>query len=140
MNILVSDIANEAVERAIDVGLEKHGKTFVAEAGDLMPLQVCCQTSDGNIIGGLLGNTGNSWLHIWQLWVDESHRNQSIGSQILSAAENEAVRRNCSRAHLETLSFQAIQFYLDRGYEEFGVLPDYVGVHSQHYLRKTLIG
>lgn len=139
MDIQVSDIPDANVDQIIDAGLETHGQQFVTGSTDLVPLQVCCRTSDGRIVGGLLGNTGNTWLHIWQLWVEESSRNQSLGSRILAAAEHEAIRRQCTRAHLETLGFQAIQFYLDRGYEEFGVLPAYVGPHSQHYLRKTLV-
>lgn len=140
MKILVPETSNEIADKAIDEGLESHGKEFVAGASDLVPLQVYCENNDGSIVGGLLGNTGNTWLHIWQLWVAENYRNKSLGSQILATAESEAIHRKCMRAHVETLSFQAVKFYLDHGYEEFGVLPNYVGLHSQHYLRKTLVG
>jgi len=139
VEILVTQNPIDIVEHTIDAGLEAHGARFTPDGGELVPLQVYCRSSDGTILGGMLGNTGNTWLHIWQLWVAESYRGQSLGSKILAAAEREAIQRKCKRAHLETLSFQAVKFYLDRGYEEFGVLPEYVGPYSQHYLRKTLV-
>lgn len=139
MDIVVTECPDEFVERAVDDGLEAHGKQLNVQTESLIPLQVQCRNHDGTLIGGLLGNTGDTWLHIWQLWVAEEWRNQSFGSQILAAAEDEAIKRKCHHAHLETLSFQGVGFYLDRGYEEYGVLQNYVGSHAQHFLRKTLI-
>lgn len=139
MEIIVTKNPIDAVEHAVDAGLEAHGASYAGWGGELVPLQVYCRRNDGTVVGGLLGNTGNTWLHIWQLWVAEEHRGQSHGSALLAAAEHEAIHRKCKRAHLETLSFQAVKFYLDRGYEEFGTLPDYVGSYSLHFLRKTLI-
>lgn len=140
MDIFVTETPDVLVEKAIDAGLDAHGKQLNVQAETLVPLQVQCRSRDGTLIGGLLGNTGDTWLHIWQFWVAEEWRNQSFGSQILAAAEDEAIRRKCRHAHLETLSFQGVSFYLDRGYEEYGVLQNYVGPHAQHFLRKKLIG
>lgn len=140
MKIQVSNQPDDALSQLIDAGLEAHASAAGAAEAHLTPLQVSCRDAEGRLVGGLLGNTGNGWLHIWQLWVTADHRNQSVGTDLLRAAEEEAQRRGCRHAHLETLSFQALKFYLDRGYEEFGQLPMYVGAHSQHYLKKTFIG
>ncbi|MEM9715291.1 MAG: GNAT family N-acetyltransferase [Pseudomonadota bacterium] len=138
MDIKVSDTIEKAVGQLLDTGLDTLSAELAPDEDKPVHLQVCCREADGAVIGGLIGNTGNGWLHIWQFWVTEAHRGQGIGSRILIAAEAEAVRRGCTRAHVETLSFQAPKFYADHGYEEFGVLPGYVGTHAQHYFRKVL--
>lgn len=52
----------------------------------------------------------------------------------------EAVRRGCSRAHLDTLAFQAPAFYEKRGYRVSGALPDFVAGHTRSFVWKRLIG
>ena len=53
-------------------------------------------------------------------------------------AEAEAIRRGCKNAHLDTLSFQALDFYKKYGYTVFGQLDGLPPGHSRYYLRKTL--
>ena len=47
----------------------------------------------GAIVAGLLGGTYWGWLHIDILWVDATLRGQGYGCKLLTAAEQEAVRR-----------------------------------------------
>ena len=68
----------------------------------------------------------------------EEARGQGTGRRILIAAEEEAVRRGCRYAWLDTFSFQARGFYEKLGYSVFGTLEDYPAGHSRYFLRKTL--
>ncbi|HEY9636555.1 MAG TPA: GNAT family N-acetyltransferase [Coleofasciculaceae cyanobacterium] len=81
--------------------------------------------SDENLLGGLIGSTYWQWLYIDIFWVHESCRGEGDGDSLLAAAEQEAVRRGCRYAHLDTFSFQAPEFYQKRGYVIFGELPDF---------------
>ena len=56
----------------------------------------------------------------------------------MAAAEQEAVRRGCSNAFLDTLDFQAPSFYAKRGYEIFGKLANLPPGHTRYYLTKRL--
>jgi GNAT superfamily N-acetyltransferase len=56
----------------------------------------------------------------------------------MDAAEKEARARGCERVFLDTLSFQALEFYTKRGYAEFGRLSGFSGKHDRHYLYKHL--
>ena len=93
---------------------------------------------DGNIIAGILGGTYWGWMYVDILWVHEDHRKRGIGSRLLSAAEKEAVRRGCHHVHLDTMSWQAPEFYKKHGYELIGVLPDIPRGNQKYLLIKAL--
>lgn len=52
--------------------------------------------------------------------------------------EETAARRGCTRAHLDTFSYQARPFYERRGYRVFATLDDYPTGHQRFYMDKTL--
>lgn len=78
------------------------------------------------------------WLCIVVLWVHESFRGAGYGKALLAAAEQEAVKRGCQYAYLDTFSFQALEFYQKRGYVVFGELPNFPQGHSRYFLKKEL--
>ena len=93
----------------------------------------------GNIIAGILGGTYWGWMHIDILWVDENHRKQGLGSQLLNAAESEAIKRGCHSVHVDTMSWQAPDFYKKHGYEIISQLDDIPNGNKKYHLIKKLI-
>ena len=93
---------------------------------------------DGNIIGGILGGTYWGWMYIDILWVREDYRKKGIGSKLLTEAEKEAVKRGCHHVHVDTMSWQAPDFYKKYGYVVVGVLPDIPKGNQKYLLVKTL--
>ena len=88
------------------------------------PLAIFVRDDTGTIRGGLLGETFWQWLHISTVWINESDRGQGLGTRLLVLAEEEGIKRGCISAFLDSLSFQAPDFYLQRGYEIWGELKD----------------
>lgn len=93
---------------------------------------------DGTLAGGLLGDTYWGWLYVGILWLEEGHRRRGYGTRLLAAAEQEARRRGCHHAHLDTMSFQSLPFYEKRGYRVWGELQDLPSGHSRIFLSKKL--
>jgi GNAT superfamily N-acetyltransferase len=94
----------------------------------------------GKIVGGLRAITLWNWLFVNILWVEESFRGKGLGKKMLLAAEQEAVKRGCLHAHLDTFDFQALPFYQRLGYGIFGQLEDYPVGHRRYYLQKRNLG
>lgn len=102
------------------------------------PLALYARDDQGELAGGLLGSTYWGWLSIDILWIREDMRGQGLGSRLLSSAEEEARRRGCRRAHVDTVDFQAPEFYLRHGYTQWGMLEDLPRGHRRHYYQKSL--
>lgn len=104
------------------------------------PLHVMLRDADGAVVGGLTASTYWTWLDIDTLFVPERARGAGTGSQLLRAAETEAVARGARHALLTTFDFQARGFYERHGYRVTGVLDDYPPGHSYYWMRKELNG
>lgn len=103
-----------------------------------VPLSVFIRDQQGEAVAGLVGSTLWDWLRISILAVDNKTRSQGYGSMLMKAAEQEAVKRGCKYAWVDTFSFQAQVFYEKNGYELFGVLDDYPPGHKRLFLKKAL--
>jgi GNAT superfamily N-acetyltransferase len=94
---------------------------------------------EGKVIAGLYGRSYWQWLYVKILWVSEDHQRQGLGRKLMGMAEEEAERRGCIGIHLNTYSFQAVDFYRKLGYTVFGEIQDYPRGETRCYLLKQLI-
>ena len=117
--------------------LAEFNDSIVGEDGHT-PLNIIEYDKDGNIIGGILGGTYWGWMYIDILWVREDCRRKGLGSKLLIEAEKEAVRRGCHHIHVDTMSWQAPDFYKKHGYETIGILPDIPKGNQKYLLMKSL--
>ena len=92
----------------------------------------------GEVVGGLIGETGRGFLSVELFWVTAERRSQGLGTRLLAAAEAEARRRGCRSAYLDTYDFQARPFYERHGYRSFGELAGFPGGRRRFYLVKRL--
>jgi ribosomal protein S18 acetylase RimI-like enzyme len=102
------------------------------------PLVIFIRDSNSEIVGGLVGETHWGWLFISHLWVAQSLRGQGYGREIMLKAEQEAKKRHCDRAWVDTFGFQALDFYERLGYQIFGLLEDYPQEDKRYFLQKQI--
>ncbi|UYZ63798.1 GNAT family N-acetyltransferase [Hymenobacter weizhouensis] len=135
--MIVVEVFREAVPAhydAIAAGIMAHNAAHTGEAHG-QPLTVLAQRNQA-VVGGLWGEVFWGWLKVELLWVQEDLRGQGLGRQLLRRAEAEAQREGATAAHLDTFSFQALEFYQREGYEIFGTLPDFPRGHTRYFLQK----
>jgi GNAT superfamily N-acetyltransferase len=115
--------------------LDESSRSLIGPAQPRL-LVIPIRGDDGTIAGGFWGATMFEWLHVGLLFVPESLRGQGVGSALMATAENEAKKRGCRGAFVDTFSFQAAPFYQKLGFTPFGTLHDYPPGHSQIYFSK----
>jgi GNAT superfamily N-acetyltransferase len=94
--------------------------------------------NSGEPVGGLCGRTAGGWLAIDLIFVPEAVRGMGLATQLIAMAEEEANRRDCHSAWLDTVNPQALTLYRRLGYEIFGELKDYPAGYNRYFLRKRL--
>jgi GNAT superfamily N-acetyltransferase len=129
---------NPEDERYVFDQLTRYNDLKTGIDGNYQPLNLFVRDSEGKIVAGLLGNTYWGWLYVSILWVSEALRGQGYGRKLLRQAEQTALERGAHHAHLDTMSFQALPFYLKEGYTEYGRLDDMPLGHSRYFLQKRL--
>ena len=117
--------------------LYKYNEDIVGNDGH-EPINIVEYDDNGDIVGGIIGGTYWGWMYIDILWVDGDHRRRGIGTRLLHEAENEALKRGCHHVHLDTMSWQAPEFYKKHGYEVIGILPDIPEGNQKYLLIKDL--
>lgn len=101
-------------------------------------IAIFVRDDSGAIVAGISGWAWGSCMEIESLWVHARLRGQGYGRRLLAAAEEEAIRRGCVQAVLNTHSFQAPGFYAKMGYEIYGTVENYPQDEQKIYLRKRL--
>lgn len=101
-------------------------------------LAVFARDEDAAILGGLSGYTAWGWLYVQWLFVDERARGRNLAGGMLEAAEQEAARRGCHGAYIDTFNPVALKVYQRQGYEPFGALADFPPGRTRTFLQKRL--
>ena len=129
--------ATEADIATVHAGLLEFNQPFIPKINQ-GPLHIFLRDEQGGLAGGLLAYCYWGWLSVEILWITKAARRQDYGSRMLALAEQEAVRRGCHHANLDTMSFQALPFYLKHGYEVWGQLDDWPIGPARIFLKKAL--
>jgi GNAT superfamily N-acetyltransferase len=88
----------------------------VAPLRDVRPLAATAALPSGVIVGGAIGRTWGACCELLQLWVDPGHCGKGTATRLLAQFERRGADRGCHTFYLTTLSFQAPDFYRQRGY------------------------
>jgi GNAT superfamily N-acetyltransferase len=129
--------APDSAKQVIRDGLAMHNVAMTGQA-EYYPVGLYLKTEDGEVMGGLLGNIWAGWLFVDLLWIARPLRGQGHGTALLRAAEALSRGRSCHSVLLDTLSFQAPDFYAKHGYEVWGVLDNCPTGHRRIYMQKSL--
>jgi len=115
------NIAFEAHPKDEDLHVLTEGITDYAEQQrDHKPIQQFAffiRDEHQRIKGGCNGAMYYGCIYIDQLWVAKELRHQGFGSKLMLAAENLGKDNGCLFATVNTMEWEALDFYIQLGYE-----------------------
>ena len=88
-----------------------------------------------HIAAAARGVTNMGLVEIRGVWVDADLRGTGMGRAVMVELETEARRRGCTRAALDTYSWQAEGFYRRLGYRDYARLEYPNGTHRLYFVK-----
>ena len=119
-------------ENLIAYNISQHGYSEVDKAG------IFVRNEDGSLAGGIYAYAWGGVCQIELLWVAEDRRGEGLGSRLVSAVEEEALRIGCSKLFLDTFSYQAPGFYEKLGFRIVATVDGFPEGHTYFVLVKDL--
>ena len=90
------------------------------------------------VVGGIVGEVWMTVLFIQLFWIDQQFRGKGHGKALIEAIEDQARNFGAVRAYVDTMSFQAPDFYRACDYEALGTIDGYPGGVTRHWFTKAL--
>ena len=121
--------------------LEAHIRDEAAAAkglGDEVELAIFVREV-GTVVAGISGWTWGDCCELQSLWVAPHLRGRGLATQLIAAAEAEAVTRGCAQTVHFTYDFQAQGLYERNGYEVVGRVRDFPSGSDALWYRKDLV-
>jgi GNAT superfamily N-acetyltransferase len=100
--------------------------------------QFAARDDVGNLLGGVTGRLAHGVLSVQLLALAPGARRAGLGAQLLKTLETAAIDQGATVARVDTLEFEAPDFYQKQGYKIFGIIGDLVG-RRQYFLSKSLV-
>lgn len=129
--------ASDDVEKTIYDALRAYNIGRFGPSG-YKALQIVLRNSEGQVTGGLIGETSRGWAFIRLLFVPEELRGQGIAKRMLSMVETEARARGCIGMQIDTMSPEALTLYQRFGFEIAGKLSGLSSGQDLTWLTKRL--
>lgn len=119
--------------------LREYDSTMAPREHAYIPLSKKIVDENGRIIAGFVGGVdGWNGTDIDALWVEETYRNQGIGSQLLAELEREVKKHGADVMFIEAFDWN-VGFFKKNGYEKVtGMLEDYPKGHTMYCMEKPL--
>lgn len=136
MHIEISSEPNEELFAKLVNGVRQYNFKYMGEETS-KPVMVVAHNDDGKLIAGAAGCTIYHQLLVDVLWVDSSMRGCGLGSQLMKMLEQEAKNRGCTAAQVDTLSFQAPDFYQKQDYKIVGQVTGIKNSPDRFFLLKV---
>lgn len=127
----------EALKKQIYAGFSRHAIAMTGH--DEKFENVAFVAMDGQVMAGVIV-VELFWgaLHIKYIYVEDEYRSQKLGTRLMEQAFAYAKQYECPFAFVETMSFQALEFYQKMKFELEFTRSGYKHNTSFYYLRKNL--
>jgi len=134
----INEVSVDEKIMAIEEGLNEFNDIMTG-ISDRKPLNILIRsTTTGEVIGGIQGRSSLGLLFLDLFYLPLELRRCGVGTEALMKFEAEGIKRRCKTAFLYTISFQAPDFYIKNGWEEFGRIECLPEGTSRIFMKKNL--
>lgn len=121
------------------LNLDEFNISATGESTENRDIVFFIRNTENEIVGGIRGSLNISgWLYIIAIWIDENHRNKGYGTLLMQSIEKEAKANGGTNSYLNTIAFQAPEFYKQLGYQVFAELENFHHQYNKLFLKKKL--
>lgn len=133
------EVGGKEDAKIIDDGLDRFCDQFIApNEKDDIPLNRKLVDKDGNMIAAVLAELdADESTDVNGVWVEESYRNQGIGTYLLGIIEREAKEKG-TYLFIGNACDWNIDFFRKNGYAVRGTLEDYPKGHTAYEIEKRV--
>ncbi len=96
------------------------------------------QGDDGRFAAAVDGYVLGRDAYIKRLMVAETYRGQGLGKALLDRVESFSAEKDCRAVWVDTLTYQAPDFYTQNGFREAGLITEYCGPHDRVFYNKEI--
>jgi ribosomal protein S18 acetylase RimI-like enzyme len=128
----------EGLKKRIYDGFSRHAVAMTGQDEKFDPVAFVAHDKEcfaGAIVAELFWGA----LHIKYIYVEKEYRGKGIGSQLMKCALKYGRDQKCPFAFVETMSFQALDFYQKMGFKLELTRSGYIHGTSFHYLQKSIV-
>lgn len=121
----------------VDEGFSRHAIAMVGHDEKFEPVAFIAEDGQG-MIGMVAGQLFWGALHIKYVFIDEQYRGKGLGTRLMEEALAYGQSHKCPFAFVETMSFQALEFYQKLGFNLEFTRSGFAHGTAFHYLKKDL--
>jgi ribosomal protein S18 acetylase RimI-like enzyme len=136
-NIIEIDFSSELNDYILHSFSEHAIETIGVDALSKKPIAFACYQNE-KMVGVIVLRYFWGQMHIRNLVIEKEWRGKGIGRKLMFHALKYAKENNCQFAFVETMNFQAPEFYQKLGFEIDFIRHGYSENTSFYYLKKTL--
>lgn len=126
-------------QEAINLGFKKHSKNISAPKYESKKINWIASNDRNETVGAITCKLLWDWIYIDELWIDEKIRGKGYGKQLIELVEEYANKNKLQGIWLWTQSWQAEDFYINLGYEEFTRFQNFPKGYERIGFRKYIL-
>ena len=138
MKIVQGKLTPELKKRIYE-GFEEHALEQKGVSKKEDPVSFCIQDSKGELMSAVVCRMFWGAMHIKYVWTNKAYRGKGYASLLMQKAFDFAKERKCPFAFVETMNFQAPDFYKKLGFEVELVRNGFAEESSFYYMRKNFL-
>ena len=131
-------LLTEEIEKTIFQGFREYDIDSCGITAIEKPISFYLTDQQGKLISAVVVRLFWGVMHIKYVWTHKEHRNKGYATKLMNTALDFARKKKCPFAHLETMNFQAPNFYKKFGFKIEFKRGGYMLENSFYYMRKDL--